>query len=139
MIAARRLAVTLVGLAAVAAGCQTGLFGGTSEWSRTYLQNEEQVWLALLDTLAEEGLHLDDVDRDAGRVRAAGGHRDAHREAVLEIRLQPVSEGIRVDVEGRMGLDPGAEYHRLDRLVETLLTSLDERILGRPGTSADRR
>ncbi len=139
MICAARLAAFLLVPAALATGCQTGLYGGTSEWSRTYLQTEERVWQALLDTLAEEGFHLDDLDRETGRVRATGGHPDAYREALLDVRLRPVSEGLRVDVEGRMGLDPGAELYRLDRLIEAILTALDEKILGRPTTSAGPR
>lgn len=139
MISAGRIGAAVLAAAALAAGCQTGPYGGASEWSRTYLQTEKRVWQALLDTLAEEGFHLDEVDREAGRVRAAGGHREPHREALLELRLRPVSEGIRVDVEGRMGVDPAADFRRLDRLVETVLDALDDKILGRPTISADPR
>ncbi len=132
---ARTVARTVLGLVALAGLACSSAPPTTDQWTETFVEPPERVWVAINQTLEALGYEIEEADRHNSIIVATSGSDDTDPPVVLRVAQVARTEVVRVHVTPH---DGGAESDRFDTAAREFLAALDSTVqLGVPPSTTD--
>ena len=125
----RALACTMLGLAALVGLACSSAAPSPDQWTASYVEPPERVWVAISQTLEALGYDIEEADRHNSIVVARSAGDEAEPAVVLRVAQVARTEVIRVHVSPHGGT-PADD--RFDAAAKEFLAALDATFTGAP-------
>ncbi len=126
----RWIAVVVVMVTVIGAGCSSTGADPSDAWVRSYLEPPDRVWEAIHLTLDDLGYEVEKENRQEGTVRAAAVAGKSLQGVVLKIDQMMRTDIVRVNVHVGGGASSQSDLEKYDRAATEFLNLLDTKLNG---------